>query len=266
MSRRACRVLTVLSYALSLPIAIGAQEKLLSAEDLVKKAIEARGGAERIKAVQAERVTGTISFAPGLDGPFAVELKRPGKLHMEVIIQGQTIVRVYDGRGAGWIVNPFSEDKGPVPMSGDDLKNIADESDFDGPLVDYQDKGNKVESLGKDEVSGKQALKLKLTTKSGDMRTYYFDATTFLLLKWEAVRETAGQETRVESFFSDYRDVNGLKYAFEIDTDAPGTDHTQKLTLQKIELNPQVDDVRFTKPETAAPGRSAQPKASKEKP
>jgi len=192
-----------------------------------------------------------------------VELKRPGKLHMEVTIGEQTIIRIYNGRGSGWMVNPFAKNKEPVAMSGDDLRNITDESDFDGPLVDYQAKGNTVEAFGQDEVHGKPALRLKLTTKGGDARTYYFDAANFLLLKWEGTRKAEGQETPVESFFSDYREVNGISYPFEIDTDSPGTNYVQKLTLVKIELNPQLDDARFSKPAEPAARPAASPAPAK---
>src|SRR5215469_13117391 len=231
-----------------------AQDAPNTAEQLVKKAVEARGGEARIKALEAQRVTGTVSFGPGAQGSLLVELKRPGKLHMEVKIQDRTIIRVYDGRESAWLVNPFSENAGPAAMTGNELQNIKEESDFDGPLVDYQAKGNKIELLGKDELSGKAVLKLKLSTKSGEVRTYYFDAATFLLTKWEGVRKSGDQEIPVESFFSDYREVNGLKFPFEVDTDSPGSDRVQKLTLEKIELNPQIDDAHFAKP--AAPPAS----------
>jgi len=243
------------------PAFLSAQDKPVAADALVKNAINARGGAERLKAVEAQRITGTVSFGPGAEGPMLVELKRPNKLHMEVTIQDQTVVRVYDGHGSGWMINPFAPDKGPVALSGNDLSNITDESDFDGPLVDYQAKGNSVESLGKDEVNGKPALKLKLTTKSGEVRTYYFDVATFLLLKWEGIRKSAAQQAPVESFFSDYREVGGLKFPFEVDTDSPGSDYIQKLTIEKIELNPHIDDGRFAKPAAPPAASPAAPAA-----
>lgn len=243
------------------PSLTSAQTVPATAADLVRKALDARGGEARIKSIQDQRVTGTISFGPNLEGPFFVELKRPGKLHMEVVIQGQTILRIYDGLG-GWLVNPFAGDKGPQPMSGNDLKNIAEESDLDGPLVDYQKKGNKIELLGKDLVDGKPAVKLELATSAGDVRHYYFDPATFLLLKWEGVRKSEDQEMPVESLFSDYRDVNGLKFPFKVDTNSPGSNRTQSLAIEKIELNVQIDDAHFAKPaELAAPNPPAQPAA-----
>ena len=248
----------LLLLSATFPLRTAAQSAPATAQDLVKKALDARGGEARIKTVQSQRVTGTISLGPSLDGPFLVELKRPGRVHMEVVIQGQTIYRIYDGQAA-WLVNPFAADKGPQAMAGNDLKNIAEESDFDGPLVDYQKKGNKIELLGKDEVDGKPAIKLKLTTSEGDARAYYFDASTYLLLKWEGTRKSEEQEMPVASLFSDYRDVDGLKFAFKVDTDSPGSDRTQKLAIEKIELNAQIDDAHFAKPAAAPPPPAQSP-------
>jgi hypothetical protein len=142
-------------------------------------------------------------------------------------------------------------------MSDEDLQNISEEADFDGPLVDYRKKGNQIELVGKDKVEDKDVWRLKLTTKNGDARYYLFDAGTFLLLKWEGKRRAEGKEFPVESYFRDYRDVGRLKFAFEIDSGSSATDLTQKIVIDKIELNPQILDTEFLKPGT--PGQNAAP-------
>jgi outer membrane lipoprotein-sorting protein len=219
-----------------------------TADEIVAKALAARGGADKIKAVQSERVTGRISFPQGMEGTFVLELKRPRKMHIEIAIEGQQVIRVYDGKSAGWLVNPFGENKGVQPMPAEDIKNISEESDFDGPLVDYKTKGNQIELVGKEDLAGKPVYRLKLTNKNGNVRFYLFDASTFLLLKWEGVRKTEDKELSWESFFSDFRDVQGLKYPFKIEQGSPGTEIKQSLVTEKIEIDPQIDDTRFAKP------------------
>jgi outer membrane lipoprotein-sorting protein len=232
-----------------------------TADEIVKKALEARGGADKLKAVQSERVTGRITFPRGVEGSFVVELKRPLKMHVEISVEGQKIVRVYDGKSSGWMINPFAETKDVQPLSPEDLKNISDESDFDGPLVDYKTKGSQIELVGKENLDDKPVYRLKVTTKSGNMRFYFIDASSFLLLKWEGTSKTGDQELPWESFFSDFREVQGLKYAFRIDQGSPGTEIKQTLSAEKIEIDPQIDDSRFTKPvpvdAPAAPAPSA---------
>jgi outer membrane lipoprotein-sorting protein len=232
-----------------------------TADEILDKVFAARGGVDKIKAIRTQRISGTISFGPGAEGPFSVQFERPGKMHMEVDIAGQAVVRVYDGKSAGWVINPFSPNKDVQPMSAEELRGISDESDFDGPLLDYQSKGNHIEFAGKDSIDGHQAVKIKLINKNGEVRTYFFDASTYLLIKWEGQRHADNQDLNVETFFRDYRDVNGLKFAFEIDADSPGVSQQQKITLDKIELNVPIDAALFGKPPAPVAAEPATPDA-----
>lgn len=244
-----------------LPLAAAAQ----TPEYIVDRAIAARGGLDKIRAVQAERVSGHISFGANAEDPFVVELKRPHKMHMEFTLQGNTMVRVYDGKSAGWANNPFAGKNIPEPMSEEELKNISEESDFDGPLVDYKAKGNQIELVGKDKVAGKEVYRLKLTTKNGDARFYLFDSETFLLLKWEGKRKYKDEEAPVESYFHDYHEVGGLQFAFEIDSGTSAEEINQRIVIDKIELDPEINESHFFKPSAPpvqAPPASTAPASS----
>lgn len=221
-------------------------------EDIVSKYVTARGGLDKIKAVKTERITGTISFGPDADGPFIVERLRPLKMHMEITLNGQTLIRTYDGKSSGWIYNPFSAKPEVQAMTETDLKSIFDEADFDGPFVDYKAKGNQIEFLDKADVQGKSALKVRLTNKNNDVSFFYFDADTHLILKWEGARKLAEHDVPWESIFHDFRDVEGVKYPFLIESDSPGTDQTQRITADKIEVNVPIDESHFGKPKPPA--------------
>jgi len=235
-----------------------------STDEIVSKYISARGGIDKITAVKTERVSGTISLGPDADCPFVVERKRPLRMHMEIVMSGQTVIRVFDGKSAGWIYNPFV--RAVQPMSENDLKNIVDEADFDGPFVNYKEKGNQVEFIDRADIVGKPAYKVKLTNKNGEVSFFYFDAATALLLKWEGNRKVEGKDMPWESFFRDFREVNGLKYPFLVDADAPGTDQSQKIVAEKIEVNIPLDDARFDKPIAPDAGRPASPPGDPSKP
>jgi outer membrane lipoprotein-sorting protein len=239
-----------------LPLAAAAQ----TPDYILDRAIAARGGLEKIRAVQAERISGHISFGADAEGPFVVELKRPRKMHMEFTVQGSTMVRVYDGKSAGWANNPFAGKNNPEPMAEEELRNISEESDFDGPLVNYKAKGNQIELAGKDKVEGREVYRLKLTTKNGDVRFYLFDSETFFLLKWEGKRKFKDEDMPVESYFRDYHDVGGLQFAFEIDSGTSAEEINQKILIDKIELDPELSDSRFLKPPAVtAPPASPSP-------
>jgi hypothetical protein len=74
-----------------------------SVDDVVAKAIVARGGIKRIKALNSQRLSGTISLAGGSAGPFVVEMKRPGLIRESVTLGGKSMIRTTDG-DVGWVV------------------------------------------------------------------------------------------------------------------------------------------------------------------
>ena len=225
-------------------------------DEIIKKSIDARGGIDKIKSVQSERVTGKVSFSQGLEGALVLELERPHKLYSEITVEGQKVLRVYDGKSAGWTVNPFMENKDVLEMSADELKEMPDESDLDGPLVDYKSKGSQVELVGKEDAQGKAAYRLKIAGKSGEVRSYLIDGSTFLTAKWEGIRKVVDQSLPWECTLSDYREVQGLKFPFKIEQGSPGTEYNQTLTIEKIEINPKIDELHFAKP-PAAQGSAA---------
>jgi len=221
-------------------------------DEIVAKVLAARGGLEKAKAVQTERITGTIYFNPELYGPFLAEFKRPGKMHNEVTIQNKTVVRSFNGKDSGWVTNPFAGKNAPEPMSAEEVKDAVNEADFDGPLVDAKAKGNAIELSGTEKVEGRDAYILKVTHKDGQVSSYSFDTKTFLLVKWSGVDTVNGEEVTRETYFHDYRDVGGLKFAFELVSNTPGADVTQRIVVDKIEVDPQIDETHFAKPPASA--------------
>lgn len=242
-----------------LPLRLSSAQTL---DEIIKKAIDARGGIDKIRAVQSERITGRVSFSQGIEGTLVLELVRPHKLYSEITVERQKLLRVYDGKSAGWMVNPFSGNKDVVEMSVDELKSMPDESDMDGPLVDYKTKGSQVELIGKEEPAGKIAYRLKITGKSGEARTYVIDGSTFLTTKWEGIRKVQDQALPWECTLSDYREIQGLKFPFKIDQGSPGTEYQQTLTVDKIEINPKIDESHFSKPGVSGPAAAAAPSAT----
>ncbi len=235
-------------------------------DEIVGKVLAARGGLEKAKAVKSERITGTIYFNAEMYGPFLAEFKRPGKMHNEVTIQNKTVVRTFNGKDGGWVSNPFVGKDAPEPMSADEVKDAMNESDFDGPLIDAKAKGNTIELTGTEKVDGRDAYILKVTHKDGQVSAYSFDAKTFLLVKWSGADTVNGEPVTRETFFHDYRDVGGLKFAFELVSNMPGADVTQRIVVDKIELDPQIEEAHFGKPTALTAPRTGASPASPEPP
>jgi hypothetical protein len=102
-------------------------------------------------------------------------------------------------------------------------------------------------------VEGKPANKLKLTSKSGEVSYFLFDASTGIVLKWEGNRKINGKDVPWQIYYRDFREVNGIKYPFLVESGPVGAEDVQKIVAQKIEVNIPMDDARFGKPNPPAP-------------
>jgi len=233
----------------------GASKEGLTAEEVVAKNIQARGGIEKIRGVKTLRMTGTMLV--GEDRlPTTIEWKRPSSTRWEFEADDQTAIQVFDGKN-GWTLMPFEGNTDPEPMSSAELEDIALQADLDGPLVDAEAKGNKIELLGKDDAEGRAAWKLKVTRKNGETRFVYIDAETFLQTLTITNRTVDGRNIEIKSVIDDYRSVDGLQLPHSFDATAPGMPQGQSLRFSKAEVNVPIDDSRFQKPSVKRPGSPA---------
>jgi outer membrane lipoprotein-sorting protein len=232
-----------------------------TADEIIAKNVQARGGADKLKSVQSVKSTATMAMGPGMEAPGLLIQKRGNLARLEFTIQGLTAVQAYDGKNA-WQVMPFMGKKDPELMSGDEAKEVEEMADIDGPWVDYKSKGNQVELLGKEKLEGTDTYKLKVSLKNGDVQTIYLDADSFLEIKEETKRTLRGSEQVFESAIGDYKEVGGVIFPFAIESGAKGSAEKQKLTITKIELNVPTEDSIFKMPAAAAPA-PAKPDAPK---
>ena len=144
-------------------------QKTPTLDELVTKNIEAKGGAEALRALQSLRSNGKLIVNEGqLQLEYAQTKKRPGEVRSELSLQGMTAVQAYDGK-EGWKISPFQGRKDPEKMSADDVKPLMEEAEIDGPLVDWKAKGSTLEYLGREDVEGTSAYKIKVVRKNGDV-------------------------------------------------------------------------------------------------
>jgi outer membrane lipoprotein-sorting protein len=231
--------------ALAALVAVPASAQTL--DEILAKNLKAKGGLDKIKAVKTMRMTGTMTVGPGMEAPFVLEQKRPNLFRMEFTIQGMTGVQAFDGK-VGWQLMPFQGRKDPEPLPEDAMKQVEEQADFDGPLVDYKAKGSTLELVGKEKVDGSDAYKLKLTLKSGDVRYIFLDADQFLEVRTEGKTNIRGTDVEAESTIGDYKDVGGLMFPHALESGQKGSPQKMKMTIQKIELNVPIDDARFKMP------------------
>jgi len=245
-----------ISLALLL-IAAGAAAQTV--DEIIAKNIETRGGLEALKAVQSVRITAKMT-AMGNEVPVRVEWKRPSKLRSEFEMQGMKGVMAYDGE-KGWMIMPFTGDPNPQPMPEDQLKMAKEQGDMiEGVLVDYKEKGHTIELLGTEDVEGTEAYKLKITRADGDIVYDYLDTEHCLEFKQESKRMVMGTETNFVTTIGDYKEVGDIVLAHSFESMSPDTGFGQSITLEQVEVNPEIDDSRFVMPEPETAPAAEEPK------
>ena len=231
-----------------------------TADEVVAKWVAARGGAEKIKALQSAEMKFKAN-QQGLEFPGKMDWKRPGKMRLEMTIQGKTMVQAYDGKTA-WMIMPFLGSLDPQVMSSDDAKEVIEEADLDGPMFDAKSKGNTVELLGKEDVEGSPAWKLKVTLKNGDVQYSYIDVETALQVKETSKRKQQGSEIEVDTYPTNFKPVNGVLFPFTIENKVAGKSVGQ-FTIDDIQANVPVDDAIFVMPAAKPPAAKEEKKDQK---
>jgi len=181
--------------------------------------------------------------------PFLLEMKRPNKSRLELEFAGKTAVQVYDGT-QGWMVRPYLNRDDWEPFSPEQAKEQAAQAGLEDPLFDYAAKGSKAELESVEPVENHASYKLKLTTKNGDVQHIWIDAQSFLDVKVEGTpRRMDGRMRTVWVYQRDFRAVQGLVVPFVLETAVDGYKDTHKMTIEKVAVNPKLEDSLFVKPQ-----------------
>ena len=232
-----------IAVAVLLVAAFAAPAAAQTVDEVVAKNIAAKGGLERIHAVQSMRQTGKLTLQ-GMETTLVIVGKRPNLIRQEMIVGGQTNVNAFDGTTA-WQMMPVMGMTAPVVVTGPMANSIKEQSDFDGPLIDYKTKGYKLELVGTETMGDRKVYHLKLTNSTQQVQQIYIDTETNL----ERKMVSDSPFGPLEQELSDFRDVEGVKVPFSVRTVANGVEQ-MKIVVQKVEINPQIDDALFKMPKS----------------
>ncbi len=215
-------------------------------DEVIDKHVAALGGLDKINSVKSIRFTGKFS-GMGADIPVTVSIKKKDKIKMEMQFQGMSMIQAYDGT-TGWQINPFSGKKDAEKMPAEQVKEMKENAEWEGQLVNYKEKGYKAELMGKEDVEGSDTYKIKLNDKDGDVTYYYLDAASYLVIKQTAKRKFKEKEITQEVYQGNYQAVEGIMIPMSIEIKTVGSDQSQKGTFDKVELNVDIDDAFFAMP------------------
>jgi len=221
-------------------------------DQVVNNYLKNVGGIDKIKSVNTLRRTGKFIGGGGFEATVLQENKRSNAVREEFVLLGMTAINAYDGK-SGWKIIPWNGKKDAESLGEEEMKSILEDSDFDGPLVDYQAKGYKIESAGTDKFEGTDTINLKITKPNGDVYIYYLDAEFYIPIKIDTRRMVRGAEREYETVLGDYKQVAGWYLPFSIEISVKGNQNRQKTIYDSIEANVEIADKRFSMP--MAPAR-----------
>jgi hypothetical protein len=224
-----------------------------SAQDLVAKNLEARGGAEKLAAISSIQFTGKVTEPGDFELTYQETRRRKdGAALYHQSIEGLTLVQAYDGK-IGWRINPFEGRKDAERMSVDDTRALADDATIDGPLLTAKTHGSTITYLGREDFEGTNTYKLRLVDASGAEYAYYLDPDTYLEIKVVETRELRGAKQITLLELGDYEQVDGVYFPFDIESGAPDSTSAdrQKLVIDHAQANIPVPDTLFALPVSA---------------
>ena len=210
-----------------------------SIDEIVKKYSEAMKS-DKLSSVTTIKITGKMS-AMGMEFPIVMFMKNPNKIKAVYNINGQEMVTVFDGE-KGYMINPMAGSSDPVEITGDQLDQVQKSSLFKNSLANYFKEG-KLTLEGDENVNNKPAFKIKATI--GTSPVYMFiDKESYLLVKTSATVEQMGQSMNVDSYPSDYSDVDGVVIPKKTTSMANGME-VGVMSFDKVEVNIPMEDSVF---------------------
>ena len=227
-------------FSLTHVVAAGQTAPQATVDELVAKNIEAKGGAARLKALTTVKQTST-QVMQGQTIAVTTYAKRPNWTRTELNVGGKMVINGFDGVVA-WIVNPLAGLTTPVLVSGPQADMIREQPGIVGALVDYKGQGYTIAVEGMEESGDRNLIHLRLTRKK-QVSHVYLDAMTFL----EAKIANESDQFKLEQEFSDYRDVDGVKWPFQIRMLANGVMQSE-IKVLTVEFNTPIDDATFRVP------------------
>jgi hypothetical protein len=102
---------------------------------------------------------------------------------------------------------------------------------------------------GIEQVNGRDAYKLKLTLKGGQVRDLWIDAQTFLDAQIASHNPKGRKQQTIATVMSDYRNVNGVQIPFRLENRVGGVTIPQRIMIDQVSVNPVLADALFVKPQ-----------------
>jgi len=210
-----------------------------SLEDIISKYTKANK-IDKMLNLKTLKITATTSMM-GMDLPVEMWMKNPDKIKTVTDIGGQKMIQAFDGQ-KGYMINPMAGSSDPIEMSAEDAKQMQRSNYFQNYLANYL-KDGRLALEGEEDVKGSKAFKIKATLENGTSMNLFIDKTSYLLTKTSITVNSQGVAMVVESYPSDYKDINGIFLPAKTTSSASGMEFVT--TFTNVEVDVPIDDSVF---------------------
>lgn len=215
-----------------------------AAKAILEESVKAVGGKEAILKIKSRQIEGKmVMAAQGIEMKMSLTQKGGTKALMKMESPGIIVDQGYDGETA-WSKNSL---QGIRELVGPELEQAKEAATISVELSTLNNLTS-AKLLDDAEENGKTFKVIEITSKDAIPKTLYFDTDTKLLAQTVSKIAT-GPDTTVETTvsFSDYKELDGVKYPFTTKMKIIGQDVT--LSVSSIQQNIEVDDAIFALPE-----------------
>ena len=168
-----------------------------SVDEIVSRNIEAKGGAALLAATTSVRTVGTGNMQGAAVTVSSVS-KRPSFFRNEMEMGGQKLVQGFDGTTL-WVAAGNMPPQALPP--GPQTESLKHSSQIDSPLLNYKEKGTKIDLGEPLTENGRTLHHLIVTPRTGPAMHYYIDSATNLESKMIIDVEDCGQKMKMEMRF-----------------------------------------------------------------
>jgi hypothetical protein len=223
-------------------IPTGKYGRLTTAEAVLEAAIAALGGRERQAKLKAGRTTARFTV-PGdkepVKGTIEEIVAAPRSKRTTIDVPG--IRKVVSGV-TGDLAWEVSSTDGPRIVTGAARTEALREATFN-PELKWKELFPKVELAGVFELGGTPAYQVVLTPPEGDPEMRYFATDTLLMVGTQSTSIGQDGKTTIEATYSDWREVDGIQYAFKVRLKTG-----LEMIIEKVEHDPPLDPAVFALP------------------
>ncbi len=237
-------------------IAMAPMASAQTADEIIDTYFENTGGKANWEKIKSIKSTGKASFGPQ-EFPFTQYMMEDGRMAVTISLQGQELTpQAFDGENM-WGTNfqSMQAEAQDSETSENYKKNEA--KDMPDVFLNYKDKGYTVEKMDDDTIEGTEVFKIKLTKnpimvdgkEEESVSIYYFDKENFVPIASETTINAGPQKgMTTQTVFSEYLEAGDVYMPFNITQKFNGQ-VGQSITIENIEINPDIDESIFEMPE-----------------